>query len=319
MTPGEAAVSPGGAGAGIARLQRLRARFLEGGCGDYWTDAEDLRLYDEFFARRIEWKWAGMWEQIEELSWHPQSTVVLDWGCGSGRISRFVAQAIPCRKIYLHDRSRLSVEFALARLAEAGVEATAGLPPEPGFLLLVSHVLNELPAAGREELLEQARKANEILWVEAGDRKTSLELSRMRDCLIGEGFAMMGPCTQQKPCPMLRQGGDTHWCHFFAKPPSAVFQSGPWNEFSRGLGIDLRALPFSYLAATRDSSRLGEGVKCRGSLRSIGAPLLQKGFADVLACGGNGLQTIRLKKRDDPARLRRLKKDRRSFLLSAES
>lgn len=71
-------------------LDRLRARFLRGGSGDYWRSWHDLAQYDHTFGQRVAWKWAAVLGELGRLGWQPPVDAVLDWGCGSGVAGRCV-------------------------------------------------------------------------------------------------------------------------------------------------------------------------------------------------------------------------------------
>jgi hypothetical protein len=103
---------------------------------------------------------------------------------------------------------------------------------------------------------------------------------------------------------MLAAENERHWCHFFASPPTEVFQSQYWRDFSTRLEIDLRSLPYSFLA----SSRLGIPEWPTGSERLIGRPRQLKAHAMLFCCSADGLHERTLQKRDEPELFRRVTK-----------
>ena len=188
----------------LATLRKLRERFLTGtaGAADYWRSSDDLALYDSTFAERIGWKWDAVLQELRARGWKPQTRAVLDWGCGSGVAHRRVMGCWPqFRSLALHDRSSLAMRFAAerARAVFPEIAVLHGSPTvAPDTLLLVSHVINELPAQELERLLDVARQAGEVIWVEAGTHADSRRLIEVRERLLQGTFAAVAPCTHQE-------------------------------------------------------------------------------------------------------------------------
>ncbi len=283
-------------------LRRLREGFLTGGPGrDYWRADDELALYDATFGERIGWKWDAVLGELEVRGWRPKSTHALDWGCGSGIAGRRVLAKWPgqFRALAVHDRSALAMRHAEAR-ARADFPETEiglGLPAIEDGLLLVSHVLNELPANELARLLSLARKAREVIWVEAGTHAESRRLgAEVREPLRAAGFRAVAPCTHSQACGMFASENARHWCHSFARPPSSVFQDARWAALADELGLDLRSLPYSFLVLEKES-----GPADSGGSRVIGHPREYKGFLKVLSSQADGVAELTLQKRDAPA------------------
>jgi hypothetical protein len=295
-------------------LTRLRDGFLGGTAGarDYWRSPEELALYDDTFAQRIGWKWDAVLHEVKARGWQPQSRTILDWGCGSGIAHRRVLAAFPGQftQVRLHDRSPLAKQFAAGKLREEfpGIEPAnaPAEPPPPGTLLLVSHVVNELPGTDLSKLLQAARQAQEVLWVEAGTHADSRALIAVREQLR-EDLTVVAPCTHSAQCGLLTQRNEPHWCHHFAQPPSQIFQDARWFEFSRELGIDLRSLPYSFLLLSQEASAAGP---FSGASRVIGRTRDFKGYSKILSCQQEGVADLMLQKRDSPRLLREVQEQR---------
>lgn len=288
------------------RLHALRDRFLTDATEDYWT-ARDLALYDAVFAPRIGWKWDAALASATRAGWRPRSAQLLDWGCGTGIAARAVAAWSGICTAQVFDQSPLAAAFARDRLRAAGITAHIHASPEaipPGTLLVLSHVLGELRPDEADKLAAFAASADEILWVEPGSRDISRRLSRVRDTLLQTDHQLLAPCTHQHACPMLTPENERHWCHFFAPPPTEVFQSPFWREVSLRLGIDLRALPYSFLA----TSRIATTALPANAERLIGHPRELKAHCKLLCCGTVGLVERTLQKRDAPALFRQITK-----------
>jgi hypothetical protein len=153
-----------------------------------------------------------------------------------------------------------------------------------------------LDARARDGLRRLAERAAAVLWVEPGSREVSRALGGWRDDLA-DTFAVVAPCTRSEACPVLRPGQERHWCHHFAPPPPSIFVDAGWMKFGRQAGIDLRSLPYSFLALDRRAS----AAPPPGLSRIIGRPETFKPYVRFLNCDAGGLAELTVQKRDDPA------------------
>ena len=297
----------------LKTLRRLREGFLTGTAGksNYWHNPEDLALYDGSFAERIGWKWDGALRELVTRGWKPESRRILDWGCGTGIAGRRVLEAWGAQfeSLSLHDRAPAAMRFA-AQAAQRDfpqLKVQINEVVDSSTLLVISHVINELDAQGLSRLLALARRAGEVIWVEAGAHEESRKLSRVRAELLAQGpdFVAVAPCTHQGACGMLTTTNERHWCHHFAHAPSEIFQSARWQQFSQELNIDLRSLPFSFLVLQR--RRPSEPI-APGFSHTIGQPREFKGHDKVLSCQAEGLNEFILQKRDAPELMRTIRK-----------
>jgi Mitochondrial small ribosomal subunit Rsm22 len=288
------------------RLRVLRDRFLTDAREEYWTP-RDLELYDATFAQRIGWKWAGVLASLTQAGWRPTSPRLLDWGCGTGIAGRVVAEWCGIREGAVFDQSPLAASFAAKKLHDTGVAARRlrqHEPVAPGTLLILSHVVGELTDGELAKLAAFAATAEELIWVEPGSRDISRRLGSVREVLLAAGHSFAAPCTHDLPCPVFARENERHWCHFFAKPPPEIFQSAFWREFSERVEVDLRSLPYSFLA----SSRLLPAEHPSGAERMIGHARELKAHCQLLCCGTSGLNERTLQKRDEPDLYRRITK-----------
>lgn len=302
------------------RLAELRELFLssEGGFQTvgYWNSRRDFELYDATFAERIGWKWDAVLAELALRGRLPTATSVVDFGCGTGIASRRFVAAVPgVKHVYLSDRSKQATWFArdALKLQAPKLELTLHLPrqEDPIDVLLASHVLGELDADGRAELTALARRAQFVLLVEPGSHLLSRTLGGLREELL-DSFDVLAPCTHAATCGMFAAGHDDDWCHFFARPAPEAFTSAFWRHFSTRLGIDLRALPYSFLALRRK----GEPLEARG-LRVLGRPRLLKGRALLDCCDATGVHSRTLFERDAKKLFKRL--DRSGEILVADA
>lgn len=296
-------------------LDRLRGGFLSGSAvaGPYWKAPGDLASYDFTYGERIGWKWDHVLRELRLRGWRPRSRAVFDWGCGSGiaarrAISFFGAGHFDALTVW--DHSPLATDFA-ANAAQRKfptlhvAQATPGLlaANEPIGLLLVSHVLNELSPEALAGLRALVSRAEAVLWVEAGTHDVSRALGKLRDELKSD-FHVVAPCTQQLGCPILTAGNERHWCHFFAPPPSEIFADSQWVKFGQRAGIDLRSLPYAFIAL----DRARPDPRAENLSRVIGRPEHFKPYARVLNCDASGLTELELPRRADPGLFKQLER-----------
>jgi hypothetical protein len=318
-----------------AVLERLRGLFLSGAAatGPYWKSPAELANYDFTYAERIGWKWDSVLRELDQRGWKPPcpagsrtrngrpqtqdgKLAVLDWGCGSGVAGRRVVRWLgenQAAVLRLWDHSALATDFAVqaarARFPRLPVEhLTPGFldGDEPVGVLVVSHVLNELPAAELLALRGLASRADAMIWVEPGARDISRALIAVREQLR-DRFRMIAPCTHQRACGLLTPENTRHWCHHFAAPPVGIFTDSNWVKFGQRAGIDLRSLPYSFLALERREMTPAEGPASDLS-RVLGEPRVYKGFAKVLNCDAGGVAELMVQKRDAPELFRQLRR-----------
>ncbi|HLB34797.1 MAG: hypothetical protein A3F67_05940 [Verrucomicrobia bacterium RIFCSPHIGHO2_12_FULL_41_10] len=287
------------------RLRFLRQRFLNDASENYWEQPRDLELYDLIYAQRIAWKWNAVLTNLSDAGWKPTSEQIIDWGCGTGIASRTTSPWSGIKKVGLIDQSALSINFTKKQLDKEGIETISWPQDEPleeKSLFLISHVLGELNEKELLHLATIAATAHEIIWVEPGSHELSRKLSTMREIFINAGHHLIAPCVHKHPCPMLQKKQEHDWCHFFAKPPIEIFQSSFWHKASRQLGIDLRSLPYSYLAFSRVESPSWPSH----AERLIGHPRKLKAHCKLLCCGSDGLVERTLQRRDHPELFRKM-------------
>jgi SAM-dependent methyltransferase len=293
-------------------LAQLRAAFLEGtaGHGDYWQSERALASYDATFAQRIGWKWDYVLTELRSRGWVPPGGTLLDWGCGTGIAHRAFLDHFSdagVDTVWLWDRSQRAMDYAAQKLHQRFPSITVHLGlPETVSVALVSHVLTELPPAETSSLCERlAHMASAAIWVEPGTRAASQTLVQVRERWRPH-FAMVAPCTHSATCGLLAPGMEEHWCHHFAAPPPAVFTDPAWGKFARVTGIDLRALPLSFLAVDRRGAPAP--ASAHGWTRLLGRPRVYKAWATILGCSAAGVTELEVSKRFVPAAFRALRK-----------
>ena len=298
-------------------LDRLRKFYLNPSslAGDYWTSEGDLASYDLTFGARIGWKWSAVLEELRFRGWNFQPQNILDWGCGTGVAARSYLKAFPSDTVRVDcwDHSPLARRFAAQKVLEEKLApaAHAITSLQMGYdLVVVSHVLNELQGPARHTLLSLIRASKAVIWVEPGTHEVSRRLMEVRETLKKD-FDIVGPCTTAGPCGMNTEENERHWCHSFATTPSEVFSSADWARFSKQMGVDLRSLPYCYLALQKKGLASPDEKTSESEenwVRIIGEARHYKGYAKVQTCDRqHGVREFILQKRDAPKLLKKLK------------
>ncbi len=306
-------------------LDRLRDGFLSGAAanGPYWRSLSDLASYDFTYAERIGWKWDAVLAELRRRAWTPPSRTLLDWGCGSGIAGRRVLSAFGAGNfdtLRVWDHSPLARQFAVTAAREnfpalnvtehtppASAPTAFTLPSSP-FTLLLSHVLNELPAPARADLLALIPQADAVIWIEPGTHAVSRDLAGLRDQLR-EQFTIIAPCTHAHACPLFSPENARHWCHYFAPAPSGIYADSNWVKFGQRAGVDLRSLPYSVLVLEKKNLRAPAAPLPPDASRVLGRARVHKAHTDLLACDASGLHDLKLFKRTDPALHKKLDRD----------
>jgi hypothetical protein len=296
-------------------LDRLRERFLHGSASSepYWQTTADLASYDLTYGERIGWKWDHVLRELRLRGFASPPRDVFDWGCGSGIASRRVIEffgAAAFESLTVWDHSPLACDYAAtaAQSAFPSLRVTQASPSllnvdRPIGLLIISHVLNELPADAVAALRGLLLRAQAIIWVEPGTHEVSRQLGSFRDELRSS-FRIIAPCTHELGCPMFAPENARHWCHFFAPPPAEIFGDSNWVKFGQRAGIDLRSLPYAFIALQRDPA----SVLPEGWSRVIGRVEHFKPYARWLNCDATGLSDLELPKRADAALFKQLER-----------
>jgi len=289
-------------------LEGLRSRFLraEEEIAPYWNSEHELEIYAETLAQRISWKIQSVLSDLKMASWNFAGDSFIDFGCGSGIMSEtFLENFEDIQSVHLFDHSRIATEYAKKRLLEKWPKLRVSTYTEPGALpgghfILGSHFLGELPDKQFSILMSLLELSSGFLIVEAGTKIHSTKLAKLRE-YFKRSYEIIGPCPHSEKCPMLTQ--EKHWCHNFAHAPSSVFQDGNWAEFAKRLKIDLRTLPYSFLAMEKNATP-------QKSQHHIGRARVYKGYVSTLWCTPEGtLEEKDFSKSKDKADFKRFKKD----------
>ncbi len=234
------------------------------------------------------------WAQAEALAWiaaeRPAAFIgkrlVWDLGGGPGVLSLAAAALLPEARFVLTDLRAPALQWAEARLRPLGIDLTTHvhrlpeLPSGPPDLVLIGHVLNELPPATQERLLEalKARLApgGTILILEPALMGPTRRLMELREAFLTAPWSLQAPCPCPGSCPMLAI--PRQWC--VAELP---WEPPVWfRTLDAAAGLDRRLLRFAYLLAQRDVPASASRA------RIVGLPPPQKGKVQRWACTPTG-------------------------------
>jgi ribosomal protein RSM22 (predicted rRNA methylase) len=236
-------------------------------------------------------------QALGELPSRPRH--VLDLGSGPGPLA-FAALDAGAQEVTAADRSKPALTLARELAAEAG-EALAtrewdptrkAAPPEGQFdLITMGHVLNELYGTGDgaigpraallEQVLAQVKKGGSLLVLEPALRETSRALLKVRDVLVGKGYAVRAPCMFRGNCPALVKESD--WCHAERSWPMPRVV----EELAQAARLHKESLKMSYLMLAPKGEAWPELPQGR-LFRIVSEPLEGKGRKRYIGCGPEG-------------------------------
>jgi SAM-dependent methyltransferase len=291
-------------GAGVKQLSHGLTRERELAGARYMDDPKLLGAYLLFY-----WpvSYAQARSALAELPRKPRSA--LDLGSGPGPLA-FAALDAGAQQMTAADRSKPALALARELAAEAE-EALAtrewdpqkgqGLLPEGEYdLVTMGHVLNELFGQGEaalhkraalcEQALSKVKKGGTLLVLEPALRDTSRDLLKLRDVLVGKGYAVRAPCMYRGNCPALVKESD--WCHAERswKMPQVV------EELGRAAGLRKESLKMSYLALAPKGEAWPELPQGR-FFRIVSEPLEGKGRQRYMGCGPEGRMGLALQEK----------------------
>jgi ribosomal protein RSM22 (predicted rRNA methylase) len=265
-------------------LRALSDRFnrIEGAPrGDYFA-ADNL---DAFFAHH---GWAQAHALAALAAERPAAFEgkqnVWDLGGGPGVLSLAASALLPEARFLLADLRPEALQWAESHLKGIDLRTQKlrlpALPEGAPDLVLLGHVLNELPERDQDALLEalKARLApgGVIVMLEPALPTQTRRLMQLREAFLEAPWSIQAPCPCPGPCPMLALKGQ--WCvaELDWDPPRWFV------ELDTAAGLDRRHLTFAYLITQRDVGALAPIA------RIVGVPKKQKGKTQRWMCTPEG-------------------------------
>jgi ribosomal protein RSM22 (predicted rRNA methylase) len=230
-------------------------------------------------------------------TWAPKT--LLDLGSGPGTALWAAAEQWPTlRRVTAWERETAFIALGRSLAGASDSAAVRGAVWERADLLqgaghkgrserydlvVLGHVLNELPANERARVVAEAWEytAGLLLVVEPGTPTAFAVVREARDALLGAGAQTIAPCAHDAPCPLRDD-----WCHF----PQRIWRPA-FQRRARGAPSQWEESKFSYAAM----ARFGQERPIWG--RVIREPTSNKAYAEATISAREGIVRHRTLKR----------------------
>ena len=116
---------------------------------------------------------------------------------------------------------------------------------EPGQVLLMGNVINELPITETYKLIDKLDPKVMII-LDIGTKEVFKTLLELRDRMTSMGYSIEYPCRMEKSCPMK---DSENWCH----QKIFVTQDQKWERLGQKLKNDRRTLPFNSFVFVKNT------------------------------------------------------------------
>lgn len=238
---------------------------------------------------------------LETLRLAPELQIesLLDLGAGTGAASwaaagifdqlrQFTLLEQDNRLIELGRKLAQSSEHQALRVANwqlANLRMTPAFPVHD--LITCSYSLNEIDPVAVNRILTAAWQAARqlLIIIEPGTMKGFEVIRDARTQLVEAGASVIAPCPHHGTCPIT----EPDWCHFAAR-----FERSALHRRLKGGTLGYEDEKFSYLAVAKQTVPTANA-------RIVRHPLRQAGYAQLQLCALDGLQTIKVTKRDKEA------------------
>ena len=151
-------------------------------------------------------------------------------------------------------------------------------------LLFSSYVLNELDKSEVIKVIDKMwNLTNKILLVVEPGTPKGYEIIRLvREYLISKGGYILSPCPHMDKCPII----SSDWCHF-----STRVSRSKLHKLLKGGDVPYEDEKYCYIAFSKKECR-------RCSNRILRHPQIASGFITLEVCSKDGLNTIKVTKKD---------------------
>jgi ribosomal protein RSM22 (predicted rRNA methylase) len=272
---------------GFAALKRaaqaISCRYREG-CSTALAGLSAEERVAAYLATRMPATYAAATVVLRELQRYPV-TSVLDIGAGTAAAALAARHWFPeLDHITLLERDPALLEAAQEFLPDARIlnENFLHTPAFPVHdLVIAAYALGEAPGSNIVSRLWQASRVA-LVVIEPGTPRGFAFVREVRTNLLTAGAQMIAPCPGAGACPMAAPD----WCHFAAR----VERSSLHRRLKEG-DLNYEDEKFSYVAVAR-------APVIPADRRIIRRPRHQPGLVVLETCTLQGLQTLRVSKRD---------------------
>jgi ribosomal protein RSM22 (predicted rRNA methylase) len=228
---------------------------------------------------------------------HGSPASLLDLGAGPGTTAWAAAEVfgeLASLTLAEADAGFIALGKALARehaLLEGACWVQGDLGAAPAFapcdLVVCSYVLGELgeEEAGRVAQAAWAATRQVLVLLEPGTMRGFALIRRLRGALLGAGAHLIAPCPHQAACPL--PAGD--WCHFSQR----LERSRLHLRLKEG-ALGYEDEKYAYVVMARHPTEPAPA-------RILRHPLRRAGHAELQLCTPQGLQTLKVARRDQAA------------------
>lgn len=223
---------------------------------------------------------------------------MLDLGTGPGTACWAVTERLPfLKKIQAVEQDEAALDLASFLSASAPVkpefiraDLQAGLAgADEADMVLAAYVANEFEQDKRAALFEAAwaKTRRLLVWVEPGTPNGFEVILQLRSQLVTAGAWILAPCPNEAPCPMTVDARQK-WCHF-----SQRLERNRISKLAKVSELGYEDEKFSYVILAREPrSMQGTGA------RVLGRPKKLEGQVQMELCGRQGIQILKLSRRD---------------------
>lgn len=205
----------------IDAYQQLSHRYRQPNYKPGFQSKAEVKAYA---AARMPATFAAVARTLQELPADFSPTTILDLGAGTGAASLAASQHFPSLKNIIlveQDERALACAKDLMEATEKNIDTRFDRQNLTHYsydkavdLVILSYVLNELPTAEQQKIVENlmTTQSRYILILMPGTPTCFQQLLRLRQQAIEAGYLVAAPCPHQQACPMAVT--PTDWCHF---------------------------------------------------------------------------------------------------------
>ena len=220
-------------------------------------------------------------------------STVLDIGAGTGTATWAVFQALGSKDFTCLEREDAMIKIGkklmqnheiLKNVAWKKIDITKDEFDIKADLVIVSYMINEISKGAIDTIIQKVWNATNkvLLVIEPGTPHGFSNIKYIRNSIIKKEGYIIAPCAGENECPLP----DEDWCSFSCR----VQRSKTHKKLKDGTS-SFEDEKFSYIAFSKERANHVEN-------RILRHPIINKGYAEFKICTVNGIQNIKLSKKD---------------------